>query len=98
MLLDLNDSARRLEQQIASFEKLHSEELAHFQEQLETYQRLQNDEMKMLRDQLQRLKDQIAELQAQSVEPSEPAAPHRPGITRRDFLVSSLHSIEPKIG
>jgi hypothetical protein len=100
MLSDLQESARRLDQQITSFEKLHGEELKKFQEQLETYQRLQNDEMQMLRDQLKRLKDEIVVLQTQTVETPKPAMPlpHDPGISRRDFLVNTLHTIEPKRG
>ncbi len=97
MLSDLHESARRLEQQIASFEKLHTDELKRFQEQLETYQRLQNDELQMLRDQLKRFKDQIALLEAQLPEQLPPVQ-HTPGVSRRDFLASTLKSIEPKIG
>ena len=97
---DLSEIARRLEQQIASFEKLHTEELKHFQEQLETYQRLQADELQMLRDQLNRFKDEITLLKAQQAEQGSPAqpVPGTPGITRRDFLATTLKTIEPKHG
>ncbi len=99
MLSDLQESARRLEQQITSFEKLHTDELKHFQEQLETYRRLQADELQMLRDQLKRFNEEIALLQAQQAEPPPvQAPPPTPGISRRDFLASTLKTIEPKIG
>ncbi len=96
MLLALEESARRLEQQIVSFEKLHNDELKRFQEQLETYQRLQNDEMQMLRDQLKRLKEEILAL---PVHPTDPPVqttqvPPEPGMTRRQFLTTTLRTIE----
>ncbi len=66
MLSDLENLARRLEQQITSFEKLHADELARFQEQLATYQRLQNEELEMLHTQLNQLKAEVVHLRAAS--------------------------------
>ena len=99
MLSDLQESAQRLEQQITSFEKLHTDELKQFQEQLETYRRLQSDELQMLRDQLKRFKDEIEQLKIQAPEQTAlPTSVPTPGISRRDFLASTLKSIEPKLG
>lgn len=99
MISDLPELAQRLEQQIASFEKLHTDELKRFQEQLETYQRLQADELQMLRDQLNRFKDEIALIEAQQAEQGvRKPVPAVPGITRRDFLTNTLKTIEPKHG
>ena len=90
----LDDLARRLEQQITSFQKLHADELNRLQEQLDTYRRLQNDELEMLRDELKQLKEEMALLQANVTEtPAEPPpAPQPPTLTRRDLLTGNFHS------
>ncbi len=94
MQSSLQELARRLEQQITSFEKLHADELNRVQEQLDTYRRLQNDELQMLRDELKQLKDEIALLKADPVEAPAPAAPAS-GVrtfTRRELLTGEFRS------
>jgi hypothetical protein len=106
VLSEIETLARRLEQQITSFEKLHTDELARFQEQLAAYQRLQNDELEMLRAELNRLKEEIAGLKAQEppaevvAHPALPVSTHAPTepteayatltLTRRDLLTGNL--------
>ncbi len=100
MVSELQDLARRLEQQIISFEKLHADEMKRFQEQFETIQRLQNDELQMLRKELKQLQDEVALLQAQEPEPEPKATPLAPPeipspraeltITRRELITGNL--------
>ncbi len=97
MIAELENLARRLEQQLASFEKLHADELKRFEEQLAAYRRLQNDELQMLRDELTQLKDEIALLKAAEARRAEEAAssesasgPVELTVTRRDFLTGSM--------
>ncbi len=99
MISELEDSARRLDQQLVAFERLHTDELKRFQDQLETYRRLQNDELQMLRDEVKQLKDELARLRAQGPVPAAPpTVPHIPSgrvaltITRRDFITGNLRS------
>ena len=88
----LDDLARRLEQQITSFQKLHADELNRLQEQLDTYRRLQNDELEMLRDELKQLKEEMAHRQANVTEtPAETLAGPQPRtLTRRDLLTGNF--------
>ncbi len=92
--MDLEIQLQRLEQQLASYEKLHVEELQRFQAQAAAFQRLQGDELKMLRDQLQELKAEMTRLKAESPEPTTARMPLAPPpvdltITRRDFLTGN---------
>lgn len=90
----LDDLARRLEQQITSFQKLHADELNRLQEQLDTYRRVQNDELEMLRDELKQLKDEIALLEISVAEPPAdmPSTPQPRMLTRRDLLTGNLRA------
>ncbi len=96
MISELELQARRLEQQLAAFEKLHADEMQRFEEQLAAYRRLQSDENQMLREQLQQLKDEIAALKdreaaagAGSPE-ARPAAPVEWTVTRRDIITGNI--------
>ncbi len=97
MLSELQELARRLEQQVTSFEKLHTDEMKRFQEQFETLSRLQDDELAMLRKELKQLQDEVARLQTQESEPPRVVVPPdtfpaRPAfkLTRRDLLTGHL--------
>lgn len=102
MLSEIQDLARRLEQQLIAFERLHADELKRFQDQLATYQRLQNDELQMLRDELKQLKEESARLQAESAAPAIETPPQVPPsqveltITRRDLLTGKLPSLNQR--
>jgi hypothetical protein len=93
--------ARRLEQQINAFERLHTDELQRFESQLAAYRQMQADELNQLRDQLQRLIDEIAAVQARETEAAvdQPPAELEPvqlGVSRRDLLTGSIPSFGPK--
>jgi replication fork clamp-binding protein CrfC len=103
LLSEIQDLARRLEQQLVAFERLHADELKRFQDQLATYQRLQNDELQMLRDELQQLKKESALLQAEQTAraaetPRLEVAPKQVEltITRRDLLTGKLPPLNQK--
>ncbi len=98
MLSELQELARRLEQQVTAFEKLHTDEMKRFQEQFETLSRLQNDELAMLRKELKQLQDEVARLQSQEPEPPRVVAPPDTlparaalTLTRRDLITGNLH-------
>ncbi len=102
MLSELEDLARRLEQQLISYEKLHADEMKRFQQQLAEYQRIQADELEMLRNELTQLKQEIALLKdSQAKQPltaapqPEPARVGSP-ITRRDLLTGNIPTFNPK--
>ncbi len=99
MLSELEDLARRLEQQILSYEKLHADEMKRFEEQLATYRHLQDDELQMLRDELKQLKGEIEHLKlaepedaaAQTMsQPAPPAARAALTLTRRELLTGKI--------
>ena len=98
---DLDLQARRLEQQINAFERLHTDELHRFESELAAYRQLQADELNQLRGQLQRLTDEIAAIQAREAEAvaNQPPAEMEPvqfGVSRRDLLTGNLPSFDPK--
>lgn len=101
MVSELHEMARRLEQQIAAFEKMHVDEMKRFQEQFEVYRQLQNDELEMLRRELARLKDDLAQYQAAD-SPAETTPPVVPSphvaleMTRRDFITGPLRPLNPR--
>ncbi len=101
MLSELQELARRLDQQVTAFEKLHADEINRFQQQFETLSRLQNDELVMLRKELKQLQDEVARLQAQEPEPppaivlpDAPPARVPLMLTRRDLITGNLRPNE----
>ncbi len=99
MLSELEVLARRLEQQIVSFGKLHADEMKRFEEQLATYRRLQDDELRMLHDELKQLQDEIAHLKQDDLQvltvPTTRAAEPPTGhanltLTRRELLTGKI--------
>lgn len=97
MLSEIEDLARRLEQQLVSYEKLHADELKSFQTQLETFQRIQADELKSLQDELKQLKEEIAALKEQEAKRASESPPREAAsnqfektITRRDLLTGNI--------
>ncbi|MBI3734816.1 MAG: hypothetical protein HY259_15365 [Chloroflexi bacterium] len=91
----LENTAQRLEQQIAAFEKLHADELQRFEQQLTAYRRLQNDELRALRDQLEQLASDIAALaQRAAAETGAPTEgePVQLTLSRRDFITGHIPS------
>ena len=57
--MDLETRIRRLEQQLAAFEKLHTGELKEFEKKLTIYIQLHADEVKLLREGLAELKKAV---------------------------------------
>ena len=95
---ELETLARRLEQQIAAYEKLHTEEIKRFQEQFEAFRRIQADELQMLRKQLAQLSEEIAaakESISQSDADENAASSAEPAVTRRDLLTGKLPPFRP---
>lgn len=96
MIEELNETARKLEHQLVTYEKLHAEELRKFQERFAAFQRVQSDEFEMLRAELAELKMEIAQLEAKleqgaDLTPAEPSPPKVDlTISRRDFLSGNL--------
>ncbi|MBI5029374.1 MAG: hypothetical protein HZB51_02515 [Chloroflexi bacterium] len=97
MLSEIEDLARRLEQQLTAYERMHLDELKNLQEQLATFQRLQHDEMQMLRDELSQLKQELAAYKKAEPERQQAAAvdaastrPVELGITRRELITRNL--------
>lgn len=97
MLSEIEDLARRLEQQLKSYEKLHADEMKAFQAQLETFQRIQADELKSLQDELKQLKEEIAALKEQEAKRASESPPPEAAfnqfektISRRDFLTGNI--------
>ncbi len=95
--MEIEIQLHRLEQQLASYEKLHVEELQRFQAQFAAFQRVQSDEMQMLREQVRQFKEELAQLKAEPPANADPNAPRIPTpppvdltITRRDFLTGNL--------
>jgi hypothetical protein len=91
--MNLETQIRRFEQQLNSFEKLHSDELKKFEEKLATYLRLQADEVKFLREELAALKKELARyeasetaLQGQNGPTTGPTPKVGVSLTRREFL------------
>ncbi len=103
MVSELADFARRLEQQLTAFEKLHMDELARIQEQLDAYLKVQNDELEMLRTELRQLQDRIAAMN--DPEPAASATPplarpeaEAPTLTRRDLITGNVRSLYQRRG
>ncbi len=103
VLSELEDLARRLEQQIESYEKLHADEMKRFEEQLQAFQRIQADELKMLRDELDQIKREIAASKEEQAERAPTSAPSQaemsrlePTITRRDLLTGNIPVFNPR--
>lgn len=63
----LEDLARRLRQQLDSYEALHAAEARALAEQWEKQQRIQQDELRMLRQELAQLEEGIAALRASRI-------------------------------
>lgn len=97
MLEEMETLARRLEQQISVYEKLHADEMKKFQEQFETLQRIQADELQMLRKELAQLKEGIAAIKAAAASESADDEPAEPTLTRRDLLTGKMPPLRPKI-
>ncbi len=99
MLEEIENLARRLEQQLVTYAKLHADEMNRFQEQFDAFQSIQADELQMLRQELAQLKQEIAEVK-ESVTQSMPAegAPvsTEPTLTRRDLLTGKMPPLKPK--
>ena len=97
MLEELETSARRLEQQLSAYEKLHTEEMKRFQEQFEAFQRIQADELQMLRKQLGQLEEEIAALKDTVLRSMDENAPTsaEPTLTRRDLLTGKMPPFRP---
>lgn len=103
MFSELEDLARRLEQQLVSYERLHMDEMIKFQDQFQAFQRIQADELQMLRKELDQLKQEIAALKQEEMNRapaamSSQAAPARreQTITRRDLLTGKIPIFDPK--
>lgn len=97
--MNLESRLQRFEQQLAAFEEMHANELKGFEEKLETYIRLQADEVKFLREELAALRKELAawEEEAEPTSPTthsqnqtHPAADHvvepETRLNRREFL------------
>ena len=96
MLSETENLARRLEQQLTAYEKMHADEIKRFQEQLANLQSVQSYELQMLRDELAQLKQELAALKEQEPEqPAESAADTNSprvemAITRRELLTGNF--------
>ena len=96
MLSETQDLARRLEQQLIAYEKMHADEIKRFQEQLANLQSVQSYELQMLRDELAQLKQELAALKEQEPEQPVQSAPDADAprvemtITRRELLTGNL--------
>jgi hypothetical protein len=55
--MDVELQLRRLEQQLAAFEKMHREELEEFERKFTLYKELQADELNLMRQELVKLKN-----------------------------------------
>lgn len=94
---ELATLARRLEQQISAYEKLHVEEIKRFQEQFEAFQRIQTDELQMLRQQLAKLAEEITAVRGSILtsDGSLGIATSEPTLSRRDLLTGKLPPYRP---
>ncbi|MBI5302222.1 MAG: hypothetical protein HY868_08800 [Chloroflexi bacterium] len=63
MPAEIQDLARRLEQQLTAYEHLHTDELKRLQDQIAAFQHLQNDEFQMLRNELSQLKQALGAIE-----------------------------------
>jgi polyhydroxyalkanoate synthesis regulator protein len=92
VLSDLQDLARRLEQQLKTYERMHTDELKRFQDQWIALAQVQSDELKMMCEELDQLKQELAALQDQSAsaEPVATASPVELTITRREFITGNF--------
>jgi len=98
LIEELETQLRRLEQQVAAYEKLHTEEIKRFKEQFGAFQRIQTDELQMLRKQLAQFAEEIAaakESAAQSVADDSEMDSPQSTLTRRDLLMGKLPPFRP---
>lgn len=98
MIEELELQARRLEQQISAYEKLHTEEFKRFQEQFEAFQRIQTDELQMLKKQLAQFAKEIAAIKESALQANAEASEmdsSESNLTRRDFLKGKLPPFRP---
>jgi hypothetical protein len=75
---------QRLEQQLATFERLHGDELRELQRRLEAYQRLQEDEVGLLREEIAALRAALGEATATPAPPDAAAPPRAPAADPTD--------------
>jgi len=74
----LEELARRLTQQLTSYETLHAAEARNVKDQWDRLQSIQQDELRMLRDELAQLEGGIAALRAsREAKPGSPGGPAR---------------------
>jgi hypothetical protein len=96
LLEEMESLARRLEQQLTAYEKLHVDEMKRFQEQFAALQRIQADELQMLRHELEQIKTEIAavieSMPESGVRDEEPSPPT---LTRRDLLTGKMPPLNP---
>lgn len=98
MIEELEIHARRLEQQIAAYEKLHTEEFKRFQEQFEAFQQIQTDELQMLKKQLAQFAKEIAAIRESALQANADANEMdstESTLTRRDLLKGKLPPFRP---
>ena len=98
MIEELEIQARRLEQQIAAYAKLHSEEIMRFQEQFAAFQRIQAEELQMLRKQIAQFAEEIAAVKesvSQSNADESEIASSQSTLSRRDLLMGKLPPYRP---
>jgi cell shape-determining protein MreC len=83
-LADLETFVARFEQQLQSFDQLHSGELQTLKQQLDAIQKIQQDELQLLREQLSQLKERLA---AYLADTTSAATPIEMTVTRRESRV-----------
>jgi hypothetical protein len=96
VIAELKETAQ-IDHQLATYVKLHAEEMQRFQEQFAAFQRIQADELQMLQSELNQLKQEIALLEDKetkhtSVSPSSQGESARlePTLSRRDLLTGKI--------
>ena len=99
MLEEIETLARRLEQQLAAYEKLHADEMKKFREQLDAFQNIQADELRMLGNELAQLKEELAAVKQAATQNASAESVLPPGtLTRRDLLTGKMPPLNPKPG
>ena len=100
---ELKETARKLEHQLATYAKLHAEEMQRFQEQFAAFQRVQADELQMLQNELNQLKHELSLLKDEetkrapaSMSSEVESARLEPKLTRRDLLTGKIPSLNPR--
>lgn len=99
--MNLAAMLKRIEQQLASFETLHTDEIQRLEEKLATYRQLHADEVKMMKEELEELKKALAaqeeatpdssrsQDQAHSTDDDQPAR-EQAAVTRRGFFIGGI--------